>query len=82
MLTDTVEFMNNPSADKATLDQLKRTTASFGDISNSGRVLINLSLDFRQALFGILSEAIHSSDLVAAVIAAKMRNGIVNIERL
>jgi hypothetical protein len=27
MPTDTVDFMNNPPADKATLDQLKLTTA-------------------------------------------------------
>nr|WP_321350410.1 cation diffusion facilitator family transporter [uncultured Methanoregula sp.] len=62
--------MDNPPADKQSLDRLKEKTAHLSVISNTGLVLMKFAVGFALGSVSIISEAIHSSmDLIAAVIA-------------
>lgn len=62
--------MDNPPADKQSLDKLKEKTAHLSVISNTGLVLMKFAVGFALGSVSIISEAIHSSmDLIAAVIA-------------
>lgn len=62
--------MDNPPADKQSLDKLKEKTAHLSVFSNAGLVLMKFVVGFAIGSVSIISEAIHSSmDLIAAVIA-------------
>src|SRR5512145_2889040 len=60
----------SPASDKASLDNLKQSTARLSVLSNTCLVLMKFVVGFAIGSVSIISEAIHSSmDLIAAVIA-------------
>src|SRR5512145_887512 len=60
----------SPASDKASLDNLKQSTARLSVLSNTCLVLMKFVVGFAIGSVSIISEAIHSAmDLIAAVIA-------------